>query len=134
MKNSGAEIVDFHSHTLPCIDHGSLSLKTSIAQLGLASEHGVSRVLATPHFYPHAHNLFDFIEKRKRSVEMLFDAKDNFSTELTTYIYITYGNYQKVLVKNNEFKFEEAGEYVVKHSAVDEMGNTSVVTYTIVCK
>jgi len=60
--------------------------------------------------------------------------KDNFSTELTTYIYLTYGNYQKVIVKNNEFKFEEAGEYVVKYSAVDEMGNTTVVTYTIVCK
>ena len=82
MKNSNIEIVDFHSHTLPCIDHGSLSVQTSIAQLNLASAHGVSRVLATPHFYPHVHNLSDFLESRKRSVEMLFDAKDKFSTEL----------------------------------------------------
>ena len=60
--------------------------------------------------------------------------KDNYSEDLTTYIYITYGNYQKVIVKNNEFTFEKEGLYVVKYGAVDAMGNTTVVTFTIECK
>jgi hypothetical protein len=60
--------------------------------------------------------------------------KDNVSTELTTYIYLTYGNYQKVIVKDNKFTFEKRGEYVVSYSAVDEAGNTTVVSFTIECK
>ena len=77
MKNKDIDIVDFHSHTLPCLDHGSRSLQTSITQLEYAKSHGVSRVLSTPHFYPHAHTLADFLEKRRRSVRMLFDSKSD---------------------------------------------------------
>ena len=59
--------------------------------------------------------------------------EDNCSANLTTWIYLTYGNYQKVLVKNNQYTFTEAGVYTVKYGAVDQAGNRTVVTYTVVC-
>lgn len=44
--------VDFHTHVLPGVDDGSRSLKESIALLKLEAEQGITRVVATPHFYP----------------------------------------------------------------------------------
>ena len=57
-------IVDFHSHILPGADHGSDSLDTSLWQLNCAVNYGVSRIVATPHFYPHRHNLDTFVKRR----------------------------------------------------------------------
>ena len=53
----GLDIVDFHAHVLPCADHGSSSVSTSLSQLSYAKGAGVKRIIATPHFYPHKHTL-----------------------------------------------------------------------------
>ncbi len=58
------EIVDFHSHILPSADHGSSSVETSISQLNSALNAGVTRIIATPHFYPHIHTVDSFLERR----------------------------------------------------------------------
>ena len=58
------DIVDFHSHILPGADHCSGSLETSIWQINSAIRHGVTRIIATPHFYPHRHRVDDFVYKR----------------------------------------------------------------------
>ena len=68
------DIVDFHSHILPGADHGSTCLETSVAQLSLARDAGVTRIIATPHFYPHRHTLDTFLERRKLAFENLRDA------------------------------------------------------------
>ena len=57
-------IVDFHSHILPQADHGSDSVETSLYQLNCARQLGISKIIATPHFYPHQHNVDDFIKRR----------------------------------------------------------------------
>ena len=57
-------IVDFHSHILPGADHGSDSVETSLWQLNCALDYGVDRIIATPHFYPHKHNLDSFVKRR----------------------------------------------------------------------
>lgn len=44
-------VSDFHSHILPGIDDGSASLEESIAMLQMEAEQGITRVMATPHFY-----------------------------------------------------------------------------------
>lgn len=63
--------IDFHSHILPCCDHGSDSVKTSVTQLRLASDANVGTVCATPHFYPDRDELDGFLQKRSRSYENL---------------------------------------------------------------
>jgi protein-tyrosine phosphatase len=71
MKTIGYDIVDFHSHILPGADHGSDSVQTSIQQLTLAKNASVSRIIATPHFYPHRHSVEGFLERRDRCFEEL---------------------------------------------------------------
>jgi protein-tyrosine phosphatase len=64
-------ITDFHSHVLPCLDDGSRSVEQSIAMLRAEAEQGITHVVATPHFYAHRTTPERFLEKRKRSEEML---------------------------------------------------------------
>ena len=61
------DVVDFHAHVLPEADHGSNSVETSLKQMSLASSHGVKRIIATPHFYPHRHTLKAFLKRRNRA-------------------------------------------------------------------
>lgn len=56
--------IDFHSHVLPSVDHGSSSVETSIFQLKSAMKCGVSKVVATPHFYPQKENPDVFLARR----------------------------------------------------------------------
>ena len=74
MDYKHTDIVDFHSHILPGADHGSSSVDTSLVQLKLACAHGVSRIIATPHFYPHRHTLERFTERRDSCAKELFAA------------------------------------------------------------
>ena len=70
-------IIDFHSHILPKLDHGSDSVETSLAQLDFARKAGVDTVIATSHFYPHMHNAIAFFEKRADSYnELMLAAQD----------------------------------------------------------
>ncbi len=61
------DIVDFHSHILPGVDHGSDNLKTSLSQLEIAKKHSVKRILSTSHFYPNEHTLESFLVLRNNA-------------------------------------------------------------------
>ena len=63
-------IVDFHSHILPRVDHGSKSMEQSISQIRLIGK-ATDRIVATSHFYPHVHNLDDFILRVDAAAEAL---------------------------------------------------------------
>ena len=71
MAKLDVDIVDFHAHILPGADHGSDSVETTLGQLKLAKEWGVSRIVATPHFYPHRHTLNMFLNRRKHAYDAL---------------------------------------------------------------
>ena len=71
MKKIGYDLVDFHSHILPGADHGSSSVETSIQQLTLAKNASVSRIIATPHFYPHKHDIEKFLVRRNNAYDSL---------------------------------------------------------------
>ena len=68
---SKKDIVDFHSHILPEADHGSDSVETSLFQVECAVRHGITKIIATPHFYPHQHTVDDFIERRNNAYSRL---------------------------------------------------------------
>lgn len=66
-----AKIFDFHSHILPGLDHGSLDLSQSVAQIAMMAACGTDVALASSHFYPDSISLADFIQKREASVQLL---------------------------------------------------------------
>ena len=67
MRNTRIDFVDFHTHILPSVDHGSDSMETTLSQLKLACDHGITKIFATSHFYPHQHTVEAFIEKRNNA-------------------------------------------------------------------
>ena len=68
------DIVDFHAHILPRADHGSSSIEDTVFQLKSAALNGVSRIIATPHFYPQRENVTSFITRRDNSYKLLADS------------------------------------------------------------
>lgn len=76
-KEKNYRIIDFHSHILPGVDHGSKSLDTSLSQLKLMEKMGIDVAVATSHFYPHREEIDVFLEKRERAAELLGTAKNS---------------------------------------------------------
>ena len=68
-------MIDFHTHVLPGVDHGSSSIQTSLSQLDLAADGGINTIVATSHFYPHHHTVEKFLEKRNSAYEALIAEK-----------------------------------------------------------
>lgn len=64
-------ITDFHSHILPGIDDGSRSVAESVAMLKQEAEQGITRVVATPHFYPRHDSPERFLRRRNEAWQRL---------------------------------------------------------------
>jgi len=60
-------MIDFHSHILPDVDHGAATLEISYRMLQEAKKAGVTKIVATPHFYPHKDSIEDFLLRRDRA-------------------------------------------------------------------
>ena len=67
-------MTDFHSHILPNMDDGSQSVEMSLAMLRLMAEQGITRVVATPHFYAHCDDPKHFLNRRAASEYQLREA------------------------------------------------------------
>ena len=64
-------IVDFHSHILPCCDHGSTSVEMSVLQVRSALKAGIDLIVATPHYYNNNDTIDEFISRRSKCYEVL---------------------------------------------------------------
>ena len=64
-------IADIHTHVLPGIDDGSPDLKTSIRMLEELQRQGITRVAATPHFYPNHDSPERFLARRDEAFRTL---------------------------------------------------------------
>ena len=64
-------MIDFHSHILPGIDDGSKSVCESIKLLEMLKEQGITKVVATPHFYANQNSVSEFLKKRNYAYENL---------------------------------------------------------------
>lgn len=63
---------EYHCHILPGIDDGSDSAETSLGMLSMMQEQGVSRIVATPHFYAHREkSVARFLEKRQAAFDKI---------------------------------------------------------------
>ena len=74
MKNS-TPWIDFHSHILPCVDHGSGSLAETREQLQIVCSSGVDTIVATPHFYPNQDSISSFLQDVQNAIQAIQDAK-----------------------------------------------------------
>lgn len=68
------EILDFHAHILPHMDHGSGRTEDGKKQLELIQTAGVQTVCATSHFYPQEILPSVYLENRKASLRNLLHA------------------------------------------------------------
>jgi protein-tyrosine phosphatase len=69
------EIVDIHSHVLPGVDDGAVSVDETIAMLRIAYDAGTRRIVATPHMF---HALFhnnDFVQILDRFEQLKSELK-----------------------------------------------------------
>lgn len=64
-------IADMHTHVLPAIDDGSPDLETSIRMLEEMGRQGITRVAATPHFYPNHDSPERFLARREEAAKAL---------------------------------------------------------------
>lgn len=65
---------DFHSHVLPGMDDGSASLEESLELLRMLARQGMTRVAATPHFYPRHQGAEAFLRQRQEAARSLGQA------------------------------------------------------------
>lgn len=64
-------MTDVHCHILPHMDDGSQSVAESLAMLEISAAQGVSRIIATPHFYPTEEDPETFLKRRRLALEEL---------------------------------------------------------------
>ena len=65
------QLLDFHAHILPHMDHGSSRTATSHRQLELIHAAGVAEVCAPSHFYPQSTLPDPFLSERAESLKHL---------------------------------------------------------------
>jgi len=70
------EMIDLHSHFLPCMDDGSQSTEESLAMLRESAMQGVSVIAATPHFYPDRESPESFLKRRDEAFRKLAPLED----------------------------------------------------------
>lgn len=105
--------IDFHSHILPCADHGSESLEMSLSQLQYAKKAGVSVIVATPHFYLTEDTVESFLERREEAFENLAKHNDSgIEIVRAAEVQIQYGlselpDLSKLCIENTNYIFLE---------------------------
>jgi protein-tyrosine phosphatase len=84
IENTGTKMIDWHTHILPFIDDGSSSIGESISMLKKSSEQGVTKIVLTPHYYPHKEDPERFLRRRdyslgklKSGIERIYLDEDN---------------------------------------------------------
>ena len=73
-KDRKQMLTDYHCHILPGIDDGAKDTEMSLGMLEKMKEQGVSRVIATPHFYAHRErDIKTYLEKRSAAFRKIGD-------------------------------------------------------------
>ena len=67
------EIVDIHSHVLPGVDDGAVSVDETIAMLRIAYDAGTRKIVATPHMFLDFFHNNDFVQVLDRFEQLKSD-------------------------------------------------------------
>lgn len=60
-------MIDLHSHILPAVDDGSRNTQESLRMLRMLKKQGVTKVVATPHFYANRNSVDEFLTNREEA-------------------------------------------------------------------
>lgn len=74
------QVTEHHCHILPQIDDGSDSIEMSLEMISMMRSQGVSKIIATPHFYAHREkSVARYMEKRQNALDRLIEADSSCS-------------------------------------------------------
>ncbi|MBR2343400.1 MAG: histidinol-phosphatase [Clostridia bacterium] len=135
-------VIDFHAHILPGADHGSHSVNTSLVQLDIAKKHGIDRIVATPHFYPHKHDIEVFLQRRALAVSRIAEHLNESSPKIAVGSEVmlciglerfsrldelTIGNSNTLLIEPPPNDFSE--EYISTVAVLKEQGYNLILAH-----
>jgi protein-tyrosine phosphatase len=86
LLGKGELMIDIHTHILPQIDDGSKDKKEALALISLLKKQGVTKIVLTPHFYPHLEKLPDFLKRREIAYRSIEDADTELILGSETYL------------------------------------------------
>lgn len=69
---------DYHSHILPKMDDGAASSAEALKMLLESAKQGITRIYATPHFYPDRDNPDSFFSRRKSCFDRLMEVSQGY--------------------------------------------------------
>ena len=137
-----SDIVDFHSHILPGVDHGSDNLDCTLYQIKLAKSYSVKRIVATPHFYPSVHTLSNFLNLRDRAIQTLKQVADDTLPEIKVGAEVLlceglerFPNLDKLCFQNTKYIMLElpfmafSEEYAISAGAIADMGYNVILAH-----
>lgn len=84
-------LIDYHCHILPNIDDGSRSVEMSVGMLDMLHTQGVTKHIATPHFYSHKNTIESFLNDRQKAYEKVVQATTNLDMLLGAEVTIEKG-------------------------------------------
>ncbi len=104
-------MIDWHSHILPDMDDGSRNVAESLAMLDMQARQGVNTVVATPHFYANDESVDAFLDRRRRSLELLREEMPDEAPEIVPGAEVRY--YQGISRLSGIKKLRIAGSDVL---------------------
>lgn len=68
-------MIDIHTHILPYIDDGAKDIAEALKMTECLKQQLVHMAICTPHFNPTKNSIEDFVKKRKKALEAMYDSK-----------------------------------------------------------
>lgn len=79
-------MIDLHTHILPDMDDGARDRDEAFALISLLKSQGVTKIVLTPHFYPHMEKLPDFLRRREISYQSISNSETELILGSETYL------------------------------------------------
>ncbi|KEH98790.1 tyrosine-protein phosphatase [Clostridium massiliodielmoense] len=113
-------MIDIHCHILPGIDDGSKNIDVSLKMLRIAEEDGISKIIATPHFYRgHYENEYQDVVKSVEELNKLA-SENNINVEVLPGQEIYLDNYTLKHYKEGKLKgLNDAKYMLIEFSMMD---------------
>lgn len=83
---------DTHCHILPGIDDGSKNIEMTEKMLKMQKERGVTKIIATPHFYLSEQSVGSFLEKRQAAYEQTKPIAEDLDIDIICGAEVLYTN------------------------------------------
>ncbi len=112
-------MIDIHTHILPAIDDGSPDLKTSIKQIKMMVERGVTNIVCTPHFMRNNYHNTDQIITSKFQLLKKEIAREKIDVKLHKAAEVYLDNKSLQTIKKEQFNIDNT-KFVLVETSMSE--------------